>query len=138
MKHVLMFFGLALVMFTLSVNAQEQPTRYKKQHLKKIEQQIVSALKNDNPEILNSAAATIRQLEMTYPEESFDPFVKPLIHILKDEKADARTRLLVALALDGLHSDEGDDALMEIAKSSSNKSLQDLCSALTYKTESKR
>jgi len=135
MKKALLTISIALLLMTLPMQAQESNTRYKKQHIKQITQNLVLALKNnDSPSMQASAAQTIRQLEWTFPEEPFESLVDPLILIVKDEKAETSARLLAALALDGIHSDTGDNAIENAAANSGNKSMKDLCSALLIKT----
>jgi HEAT repeat protein len=135
MKALFILILSALLITSATVYAQDSSTRFKKQHMKLTEASLVLALNNsESIGVQTSAAQTIRQLEWTFPEEPFNSLLSPLIRIVKDENAETQLRLLAALALDGLHEDNGDAAIESVAKSSGNKSVQELCSALLIKT----
>jgi hypothetical protein len=135
MKTFFLFILGALLTATTAARADDSSTRFKKQHMKQTEANLVLALNNtESVGVQASAAQTIRQLEWSFPEEPFISLMSPLIRIVKDETADTKVRLLAILALDGLHEDEGDAAIEAVAKSSGNKSVQELCSALLIKT----
>jgi hypothetical protein len=54
------------------------------------------------------------------------------MHIVKDEDADAASRVVAALALHDLHSGRGDFAISRTAELSHNKRVKHLCSWLAY------
>ena len=108
-------------------------TRFQKQHLKQTEDMLITGLKSDNPEIQATSAQTIRDLEQLFPEESFDALIIPMRRFLKNEAMETKSRMLVAVALDALHSDDGDAAIAEIAHTSTDAALQQLCKALSIK-----
>jgi hypothetical protein len=142
MKNLIVFIILISTMFLTSVNAQDQATRFEKQHhsqyvksnLKQTEEMILTSLNSDNIGILASTAQTIRQLEQIFPENTFSSLLDPLMKIVQDEKGDTQVRILSALALDNLHSDKGDKAIYGVAKNTKNKSVQDVCIALSVES----
>ncbi|MFI5251670.1 MAG: hypothetical protein ACHQQQ_04475 [Bacteroidota bacterium] len=135
MRRFIILFAVALFVTAIAVQAGETSTRFKKQHLKQTEENLVSVLNNNSsPSMQASAAQTIRELEWSFPEESFDSFVEPLMRIVKDETSDTQVRILAAIALDGLHSDTGDGAIESVAKGAGDKSVKTLCAALLVKS----
>jgi len=134
MKRLLFLLAIVLIIITNAVQAQDAATRFQKQHLKQTEASIVNALNSGNVGVEIAAAQTLRQLEWTFPDQEFNSTISPLSQIVKDEKGNTQARLLAAIALDGLHSDLGDEAITMTAKSSSNKSVQELCAALILTT----
>jgi hypothetical protein len=142
MKNLFAFIMLISTMLLTSVNAQDQATRFEKQHhskfvksnLKQTEKMILKSLESDNIGILSSSAQTVRQLEMIFPENPFSSLLDPLMKIVKDENGDTQVRILSALALDGLHSDKGDKAIYGVAKNTKNKSVKDVCIALSVES----
>jgi hypothetical protein len=136
MRRIFTAIAFTLLITAVLAQADDTSTRFKKQHLKQTVESIIIVLNNhDSPSMQASAAQTIRQLEWTFPDESFDSFVEPLMRIVNNEGADSQTRILAALALDGLHSDTGDAAIERVAKGSGEKSVQALCAALLVKAE---
>jgi len=131
MKRLFLLLAIVLMIITNAVQAQDVATRFQKQHLKQTEASIVNALNSGTVGVEINAVQTLRQLEWTFPDQEFKSTISPLSQIVKDENGDTQTRLLAAIALDGLHSDLGDDAITFTAKSSNNKSVQELCAALT-------
>lgn len=134
MKRFILFITIALIVSISATQAQDAATRFQKQHLKQTEASLVNALNSESAGMQATAAQTLRQLEWTFPEEEFKSTITPLVRIVKDEKVDTQIRLLAAIALDGLHSDMGDEVLAIVAKSSTNKSVQELASALILTT----
>jgi hypothetical protein len=130
MKRLFLLLVIVLIVTSSTIQAQDSATRFQKQHLKQTEASLVNALNSASAGMQATAAQTLRQLEWTFPEEEFKSTISPLIQLLKDEKGDTQVRLLTAIALDGLHSDLGDEAIASVAKSSNNKSVQELCAAL--------
>jgi Mg2+ and Co2+ transporter CorA len=120
--------------------AQSRPLRYSEQHnskfakdhLEKTVRTLVKSLTDDVVDSKLTAVRTIRQLEEMFPEEPFDSFVDPLIKIIQNEKSETQLRVLSALALDDLHSDKGDQVILEVAKNCSDESLKNVCTALSY------
>ncbi len=135
MSKFLLFSVFALVVSTVGTQAQEPSTRYTKQHMKQTIESLAYALNHESAGVQASAAQAIRQLEWMFPQEPFNEILEPLMNIVKDEKADTRVRILSAIALDALHSDTGDSVIEDAAKSSTNKSLMELCSALIIKSD---
>ncbi len=142
MKHVFVLIMVISAMLFITVNAQDQSTRFEKQHhskfvksnLKQTEAMILTSLGSQNNEILASSAQTIRQLELIFPENTFSSLLDPLMKIIQDEKGNTQVRILSALALDGLHSDKGDKAIYDVAKTTNNNSLKDICVALSVES----
>lgn len=142
MKNLFAFIMLIMVMLLTTVNAQDQSTLFEKQHhskfvksnLKQTEKMILKSLESDNIGILSSSAQTVRQLEMIFPENPFSSLLDPLMKIVKDENGDTQVRILSALALDGLHSNKGDKAIYGVAKNTKNKSVKDVCIALSVES----
>jgi hypothetical protein len=142
MKNLFAFIMLITVMLLTTVNAQDQSTLFEKQHhskfvksnLKQTEKMILKSLESDNIGILSSSAQTVRQLEMIFPENPFSSLLDPLMKIVKDENGDTQVRILSALALDGLHSNRGDKAIYGVAKNTKNKSVKDVCIALSVES----
>ncbi len=128
MKRLLL--AIVLMITTNAVHAQDAATRFQKQHMKQTEASLVNALNSESAGVQATAAQTLRQLEWTFPEQEFKSTISPLIRIVKDEKGDTQARILAVIALEGLHSDLGDEAIALTAKNSSNKSVQELCAAL--------
>ena len=134
MKKLFLLLAIVLMITTSAIQAQDAATRFQKQHQKQTEASLVNALSSERAGIQTTAAQTLRQLEWTFPEQEFKSTISPLIRIVKDERGDTQARLLAVIALDGLHSDLGDEAITMTAKSSSNKSVQELCAALIMTT----
>ena len=132
MRKVRLLLFLAVVFITtFAAQAQNTPTRFQKQHLKQTVTGLVKALNTtETPLMQRQAVQTIRKLEWLFPNEDFVEFVAPLMKLITDENGDTQTRMLAAMALDGLHSDEGDNTIVRMSKTSSNKSIQELCMAL--------
>ena len=142
MKHLFMLIMLISAMLLTTTNAQDQSTRFEKQHhskfvksnLKQTEEMILKNLQSDNIDMLASSAQTIRELELIFPENTFSSLLDPLMKIVQDENGDTQVRLLSALALDGLHSNKGDKAIYDIAKTTKNNSVKDVCIALSVES----
>jgi HEAT repeat protein len=126
---------IAFVMNAIGVQAQEPPTRFTKQHMKRIVQSLAGALTHESVGVQISATQAIRQLEWEFPQEPLNELLDPLINIVKDENSDTRVRILSVIALDGLHSDMGDKVIEDVAKLAKNKSVMDLCEALVMKND---
>ena len=143
MTRYILVFAVAFVASAISAFSQtpaEHPaqapihnagTRFQKQHLRQTEEMLIKGLKSDDPEIQATSAQTIRDLEQMFPDEAFDALVIPMRRFLKNEANETKSRMLVAVALDALHSDDGDRAIAEIAQTSSDAALQQLCKALS-------
>jgi hypothetical protein len=140
MKHI--FVLILLTMLVLTVNAQDQSTRFERQHhsqfveshLKQTEQMLFKSFESDKPGIVSSSVQTLRELEQIFPKYDFDLLINPLMKLVEDENGDTQVRILSALALDGLHSDKGDKSIYKMAKSSNNKSVKDICVALSVES----
>jgi len=126
----------------ITVNAQSKTTRFEKQHhskfieshLKQTEEMLLKSFESDQLGIVSSSIQTLRELEQIFPENEFSSLIDPLMKFVKDETRDTQMRILSALALDGLHSDKGDKAIYNAAKSTENKSVKDICVALAIES----
>jgi hypothetical protein len=142
MNRVAKIVGLFVVLFMAFGYAQSRPTRFSKQHnsyfvkehLDQSVDMILKALQNQNQAYVSSAVQTIREIEQVFPEEPFTSFITPLSNILEDEKAETSTRTLSAIALDELHSDAGDKVIYTVAKTTSDPTVRDICSALAIES----
>jgi hypothetical protein len=144
-KTLLMYLTLALAGIVATTQAQETKStkRIEQQHkqtpsmashLAQSEKTLLGTLENGSPEMQAQAVQTIRDLEQVFPEYPFAASLEPLEKKLKDEKTDPVVRRLAALALDGLHSDAGDEVIRSVAAKCDDKGLQTLCSALLVRT----
>lgn len=139
MKHFFVLVTLISIMLYLTTNAQDQSTRFEKQHnskflksnLENTEGTLLMSFESNNLEIISSSVRTLRQLEQVFPDYSFSSLIDPLIKFIKDENMDKQVRILSALSLNDLHSDMGDEAIFEVSKSSSDQSVKDVCEALS-------
>lgn len=132
-----------LLIFTVTSSfAQDQQTRFLKQHkshflkdhLKQTEDMLLQALQSTSLNMKSTAVQTIRELEEIYPSESFSSFIEPLSDIIQNEKTDTPLRILSALALDKLHSDNGDKVIYKVAKNTTDESMKNICSALAIES----
>jgi hypothetical protein len=129
-------FGVLLI--AVSVQAQSDITRFQKQHntkfnkknLPRTQATLIDIIEVDRSEKAASALQTLRELELIFPDESFDIMLEPLIKIVKNENAEDATRILALFALENLHSDIGDTAIMELKNSTSNKTISEICAAM--------
>ena len=149
MRQYLAFLSLLLLVLfgnasaqthisTARVEKQHKATAFMKEHLKDTENQTLKNLQSPfGNEGINGALQTVRELEQFFPNYPFEKFLLPLENILKDEQAEATSRMLAALALDELHSDAGDLVVKAVADKCENSGVQHLCKALlsTAKTD---
>lgn len=139
MKNIIILVVVLTSMSLITVNAQDQSTRYEKQHhskftdshLKQSEQMLLKSIESDVVGMASSGVQTLRELEQVFPEYEFSSLLDPLIKIIKDENRDKDLRILSALALDGLHSDKGDQAIYSVSKNTKNNVVKDVCIALS-------
>jgi hypothetical protein len=130
---------LGLVLIAITIQAQSDISRFQKQHntkfnkknLKSTQEMLVQALESGNSQMIASAAQTLRELEQIFPNENFDLMLNPLAKIVKDENVETTTRLLSLFALESLHSDIADAEIMNLQKSSNNKTILEICSAMS-------
>ena len=142
MRHIIVLFIISLLIMPALANAQNQSTRFEKQHhikyveshLKQIEDNLLKSFESTNLGVVASSVQTLRELEQIFPEDGFNSFIDPLAKIVQDEKAETQTRLLSVLALDGLHSDKGDESIYYAAKYTNNNSVKDLCNCLSIES----
>lgn len=149
MKHILSLSAILLVMFAVTVQAQETGStlRLEKQNkssaaamkprLAEYETNILKTLESGNATMQAQALQTLRELEQFFPAYSFAKMLVPVEAKLKDENTDPIVRHLAALALDELHSDAGDAVIREVAASSGDKGLQTMCNALLVRSQYK-
>ena len=146
MKRMLVVSAIALMMCASALQAQDSlsTTRIEAQHkatrslgkrLAQSEETLLSGLKSENPIVQAQALQTIRDLEQLFPKYPFKASLAPLAAKLKDENADGVVRLLAALVLDELHSEAGDAVIADVASSSQDKGLQNLCKALLVRSQ---
>lgn len=133
MKRIILIYVIILSSTVLLAQSKFSSSRFQKQHMKQTIEMLVQALNSNNPTMQTSGAQAIRQLEYLYPDEPFAEFITPLSSVIKNDKADIQARILSAIALEGLHSDNGDEVLDEVSKSSANENIRELCSALLVK-----
>lgn len=150
-KRVILSAILALVVLAAAVQAQERAstTRLERQHaqvasmekmeknLPQMEASLLKTLDGDNTNMQAQAVQTFRDLEQMFPKYPFKSVLDPFEKKLKDETTDPIVRRLVALALDQLHSDAGDEVLAVVASSTQDKGLGLLCQALLVKSQYK-
>lgn len=142
MKNLCILIILVSAALLTTVNAQSHSTRLEKQHkvkfinssLEQTEEMILSSLHSDNVGIVASSAQTIRQLQEIFPDRPFSSLIDPLIKIIQDEEGDTHVRILSALALEGLHSEKGDNAIFEVSRTTKDKSVKDALSALSVES----
>ena len=142
MIRPILIFSLVVILFEITTNAQTdgamnrseiQSTRFQKQHMPQTEEMLINSLMESNPSKKATTIQNVRDLEFIYPEEPFNNFLAPLMKILKNENEIVQIRILAAIALDGLHSNTGDQAIENMSKTSGNQNVKELCSALLLK-----
>ena len=142
MKHYLMLIIILSTILLIPVNAQYESSRYEKQHhskfveshLKQTDEMLLKSFESNNVGIVSSSVQTLRELEQVFPKYEFTSLLDPLIKLVKDENGNTQVRILSAIALDGLHSDIGDKAIYAVSKDSNNKSVKDICIALSIES----
>ncbi len=130
---VIVLLGLAL--FAASVMAQGEARHspyFSDEKLYQFETNLIIALQSGYPSLESSAAQTLRELKAYNPGFSYSRSIIPLMHIVKTETADTRSRLCAILALHDLKSDRGDYAIAITAKFSDNQKVKKLCYWLAY------
>ncbi len=90
------------------------------------------ALEAPSPGLQLTAANTTRQLKELLPDQEFSSLVIPLMRIVKDENAETSSRLVAAIALDGLRSAKGDFAISRTAEFTNNPRVKNTCAWLAY------
>jgi len=141
MSRTFLSLVLGLILFAITIQAQSDISRFQEQHntkfnkknLKRTQEMLVKSLESGNPKMKASAAQTLRELEQIFPEESFSAMLNPLIKIVKDEQGETASRILSLFALESLHSDIGDAAIMDLKNATSNETLREICSAMAVK-----
>jgi len=134
------FLTLLFILVSALSFAQDRPTRYEEQHnseylkknLKTIEKMLIKHLQNDSTNSKLSAVQTLRQLEQIFPTYSFKSFIEPLNNIVKNEELETQLRITAAITLDELHSDIGDKTIFEVSKNSTNESVRNICTAISF------
>lgn len=142
MKQFIFLMLVSTTLLTITVNAQDQSTRFMEQHhskfikghLEQTKEMLLEAMGSDDPNMQATAIQTLRDLEIIFQDDKFSSFIEPLTLNLKDEKEDTKVRLLSALALENLHSDKGDASIYETAQNTSNKSVKELCAVMSVKS----
>jgi hypothetical protein len=135
---------LVVISFAITADAQTdgaknrsklQPTRFQRQHMTQTLEMHINLLTDKNPSIRAMAIQNIRDMEFAYPNESFSDLLAPLMKRIMDENETTQVRLLSAMAIDGLHSDKGDQAIEEVSNTTSNQMIKELCTALLVKSQ---
>jgi hypothetical protein len=142
MIRVIFFSLTAILILSVASPAQSRPTRFSKQHkshflkehLNQTEEMLLQSLESNDTNLVSSSVQTIRELEQAFPGEAFSSFIEPLSNIVRNENSDTHARILSALALDELHSDKGDASIYEVARTTHNQSVKDICSALAIES----
>ena len=142
MKLIVFLLLVSTTLLTISITAQDQSSRYMKQHnskfltkhLDKTKESLLQAMESDDSNMQLSAIQTLRDLEIIFQDDKFSDFIEPLIHNVQDESENTQVRILSALALENLHSNKGDETIYSVAKSTSNQSLKDLCTVMSIKS----
>lgn len=141
MSRFFLLPALGILVFAISLQAQTDVSRFQKQHgtvlnkknLKTTQEMLLKAIQSDNPDMVASALQTLRELELIFPNESFDTMINPLIKIARDEEYEIVPRILALFALENFHSDICDSAIKEIHNTTNNKTIRDICSAMFAK-----
>lgn len=138
MLRTLFSITLGVILFALTIQAQSDISRFQKQHntkfnkknLKATQETLIHALESGNSQMIASAAQTVRELQQIFPSENFDVMLAPLAKIVKDENGETSARILSLFALESLHSDVGDAAIKDLQKSTTSKTLLEICNAM--------
>ena len=80
MSRTFLSMVLGLILFAITIQAQSDISRFQKQHntkfnkknLKSTQEMLIQALESGNPQMIASAAQTLRELEQIFPNENFD------------------------------------------------------------------
>jgi len=142
MKLIVFLLLVSTTLLTISATAQDQSSRYMKQHnskfltknLDKTKASLLQAMESDDSNMQLSAIQTLRDLEIIFQDDQFSDFIEPLMHNVQDESENTNVRIISAIALENLHSDKGDAVIYSVAKSTSNQSLKDLCAVMSIKS----
>ncbi|HCY77903.1 MAG TPA: hypothetical protein DHV28_18505 [Ignavibacteriales bacterium] len=142
MKQYLILVLFLSCISVIPLKAQYESSRYEKQHhskfveshLKRTEAMLLKSFESNNMGIVSGSLQTLRELEQVFPNYEFNSLLDELIKLVKNEKGETQVRILSAIALDGLHSDKGDKSIYEVAKNSKDKSVKDICIALSIES----
>ena len=135
MKTVLVLCLEMVLLVTPLVRAEEetQPSRrFINATIDQSEKSLKKALESPSTGMQLTGAETARQLKGLNPYRSFSSLVIPLMRIVKDENADASSRVVAAIALHNLHSAMGDFAISRTAQFTDNERVKHVCSWLSY------
>jgi hypothetical protein len=109
-----------------------QAAAFTRATIEQTEESLIQALESDSPGLQLSAAITVKELKLLFPERSFSCFVIPLMRIVKNEEGEPCQRVVAALALHDLHSAIGDFAIARAAKFIECSQMKRTCELLTY------
>lgn len=101
----------------------------------RIEANLLSALKSENPGLQTSAAIILRQVKCLVPDYKFNNLIIPLMGIVKDESSENTLRITAALALHDLKSGRGDFAIKRTAQFTDCEKIKQICTALAWQRE---
>jgi hypothetical protein len=135
MKTVIILCLEMVLLATPLVRAEEetQPvSRFINATIDQSEKSLKGALESPSLGMQLTAAETVRQLKGLKPDRTFSSLVIPLMRIVKDENADASSRVVAAIALNNLNSARGDFAISRTAQFTNNERVKHVCSWLSY------
>ena len=139
MARTFLSMVLGMILFAITIQAQSDISRFQKQHnskfnkknLKGTQEMLIRSLESSNPQMIASAAQTVRELQQIFPNENFDLMLDPLTKIVKDENGETSSRILSLFALESFHSDIADAVIKDIQNSSSNMILREISNAMS-------
>ena len=116
MTRTFLSMVLGMILFAITIQAHNDISRFQKHHnskfnkknLKGTQEMLIKSLESSNPQMIASAAQTVRELQQIFPNENFDIMLDPLTKIVKDENGETSSRILSLFALESFHSDIGD------------------------------
>jgi HEAT repeat protein len=118
MKNLVVTTVLAVVLLAASVPAQKRTVDLKKTEI----ENLLIGIRSDNPGLKKSSVYMAGKYEL-------DECTGSLIEQLKTEK-DASVKVLIALALYRIGSEEGMEAIEELAHNDNNKEVRRMSSAI--------
>jgi hypothetical protein len=135
MKAYVGILVVGLLLWASAVHAQSEAGQapvFTRATIEQTEESLINALESNSPGLQISAAITVKELKLLYPDRSFSRFVIPLMRIVKNEKGSPCQRVVAALALHDLHSAIGDYAIARAARFVECSQMKRTCEMLTY------
>lgn len=96
----------------------------------KIENVLIKAFQNDDPETLRNATCNLRRLRHLVPGYDWSKCIIPLMHVLNAEEHDATARVIAAGILHELQTERGDFAISRNAQFSDDLRVRRYCAIL--------